>query len=75
MEKLHKIIAKMCAARIEEVTPDKRLVDDLGADSLDMIEMLMEVEEEFAIEVPDEASDTWKTVADVEKYLESVKAV
>jgi len=53
------------------ITMDSELVDDLGADSLDSIDIVMSVEDEFGIEVPDEVIENVKTVADIVDYIES----
>jgi len=53
------------------ITMESELVDDLGADSLDSIDIVMSVEDEFAIEVPDEVIESIKTVADIVDYIES----
>lgn len=53
------------------ITMDSELVDDLGADSLDSIDIVMSVEDEFGIEVPDEVIENLKTVADIVDYIES----
>ena len=52
-----------------EVTPAASILDDLGADSLDVVEMVMALEEQFDIEVPDEDVEELRTVADVERYV------
>ena len=56
-----------------EVQPEKLLKDDLGADSFDSIDIIMEIESEFDIEVSEEDSDKWKTVKDVVEYIEAKK--
>ena len=53
------------------VYPNQHFVDDLGADSLDQVELIMAFEDEFDIEIPDEATDLIKTVGDAIKYIES----
>lgn len=53
------------------ITMDSELVDDLGADSLDSIDIVMSVEDEFGIEVPDEVIENMKTVSDIVDYIES----
>ncbi len=53
------------------ITMESELVDDLGADSLDSIDIVMSVEDEFGIEVPDEVIENMKTVADIVDYIES----
>ena len=52
------------------VTPEKRLIEDFGFDSLDMVELVMSLEEAFNIEVLDKEALKWKTVDDIDKYLE-----
>lgn len=64
------IIADELGCDDHEITPTARFVDDLGADSLDRIELAMRFEEEFGIEVPDEDVDKIKTVGDAYKYIE-----
>ena len=54
-----------------EVTPDSKIKDDLGADSLDVLQLLMTIEEEHGIVIPDEALATFTTVGDIVDYLES----
>ena len=54
----------------EEVTPSASFVDDLGADSLDVVELVMGLEEEFDIEIPDEDAEKISTVADAVSYIE-----
>ena len=54
----------------DEVTPDASFVDDLGADSLDTVELVMAFEEEFGCEIPDDAAETILTVGDAIKFLE-----
>jgi acyl carrier protein len=55
----------------EQVTAEASFIDDLGADSLDTVELVMALEEEFDIEIPDEDAEKMTTVADAIKYLES----
>lgn len=52
------------------VTPEKRLIEDFGFDSLDIIELVISLEEDFNIEILDEDALKWKTVDDIDKYLE-----
>jgi len=52
------------------VTRDSSLLDDLGADSLDNVEMLMEVEDAFDLSIPDEDAEKWKTLGDIVEYVE-----
>lgn len=62
-------VVEFLGVKPEEVLPTASLVSDLGADSLDLIELLMELEETFQIEVPDEDAEKWVTIGDVEAYL------
>ena len=68
--KIKAIIAEQLGVKPEEVTPNASFVDDLGADSLDTVELIMALEEEFSIEIPDEDAEKMKTVGDVVKYIE-----
>ena len=70
-EKLQKIIAEVLNLSEEEIRPDSTFVDDLGADSLDLFEMVMALEEEFEVEIPTEDLENIKTIGDVESYLQS----
>jgi acyl carrier protein len=62
-------VAEQLGVDLAEVTPDARILDDLGADSLDVVEMVMSIEEAFDIEVPDQDVEELRTVADVERYV------
>jgi acyl carrier protein len=67
--KVRNILAEQLGVDLSEVTPDARILDDLGADSLDVVEMVMSLEEAFDIEVPDQDVEELRTVADVERYV------
>jgi acyl carrier protein len=69
-EKITEIIVEQLGVKPEEVVAEASFVDDLGADSLDTVELVMALEEEFAIEVPDEDAEKLATVGDVSKYIE-----
>jgi acyl carrier protein len=69
-DKIKSIIAEQLGVKPEEVTPKASFVDDLGADSLDTVELIMALEEEFNIEIPDEDAEKMKTVGDVVKYID-----
>lgn len=69
-EKLQEIIANQLEIDAEDITPDSDIIDDLGADSLDICDIIMDIEDEFAIEVPDEVVEELKTVQDAVKYIE-----
>ena len=69
-DKVKSIIVEQLGVDEEEVTPDASFVDDLGADSLDTVELVMAFEEEFGVEVPDEDAEKLQAVGDVVKYIE-----
>ena len=73
-EKIKSIIAEQLGVKVEEVAPESSFVDDLGADSLDTVELIMALEEEFSIEIPDEDAEKMTKVADVIKYIEEKAA-
>ncbi|MDH5716223.1 MAG: acyl carrier protein [Spirochaetia bacterium] len=70
MDKIKKIIAEQLGVDESEITPESHFIDDLGADSLDTVELVMALEEEFGIEVPDEDAEKIQTVGDVAKYID-----
>ena len=70
-EKLKKIIAEVLNVDEEEITMDTTFVDDLGADSLDLFELIMSMEEEFGVEIPTEDLEKMATVNDVMEYLKN----
>jgi acyl carrier protein len=70
-EKVKSIIAEQLSVDEEEVTNDASFVDDLGADSLDVVELVMAFEEEFAIEIPDDDAEKITKVKDAVEYIES----
>ena len=69
--KVRSIIAEQLGVKIEEVTDAASFVDDLGADSLDTVELVMALEEEFGIEIPDEEAEKMTHVGEAVKYVES----
>ncbi|MBU2541081.1 MAG: acyl carrier protein [Candidatus Omnitrophica bacterium] len=69
-EKVKSIIAEQLGVKEEEVTPKASFIDDLGADSLDTVELVMALEEEFGIEIPDEDAEKMSTVGEAIKYIE-----
>jgi len=68
-DKVKSIIVEQLGVDEEEVTPDASFVDDLGADSLDTVELVMAFEEEFGVEIPDEEAEKIRTVGDATTYL------
>ena len=69
-EKVKDIIVEQLGVNPEQVTPQASFIEDLGADSLDTVELVMAFEEEFGVEVPDEDAEKLLTVGDVVKYIE-----
>lgn len=69
-EKVRDIVVDQLQQDRENVTPNSTFVDDLGADSLDIVELIMRFEDEFGIEIPDEKAEKIKTVSDVVKYID-----
>jgi acyl carrier protein len=69
-EKVKDIIVEQLGVTPEQVTPTASFIEDLGADSLDTVELVMAFEEEFNVEVPDEDAEKLQTVGDVNKYIE-----
>ena len=69
-EKLKGILCEQLDLEEDQVTMESSIVDDLGADSLDIVDLVMSIEDEFDLEFPDEAVENVKTVGDVVKYLE-----
>ena len=69
-EKVKSIIAEQLGVKQEEVTSGASFIDDLGADSLDTVELVMALEEEFGMEIPDEDAEKIATVGDAVKYIE-----
>ena len=69
-DKISEIIVEQLGVKPEEVVPEASFVDDLGADSLDTVELVMALEEEFGIEIPDEDAEKIQTVGDAIRYIE-----
>ena len=70
-EKVKNIIVEQLGVDMESVTPEASFIDDLGADSLDIVELVMTMEEEFDLEIPDEDAEKIKTVNDVINYIKA----
>ena len=70
-EKIKSIIAEQLGVKPDEVTPEASFIDDLGADSLDTVELVMAFEEEFGCEIPDDAAEKILTVKDANTYIEA----
>ena len=71
LEKIKSIVADQLGVDEDQVTEDASFIDDLGADSLDTVELIMAFEEEFDVEIPDEDAQKIKTVKDVMEYIEA----
>ncbi len=68
--RIKKIIEEQLGVEGDRIKPEASFIDDLGADSLDIVELVMAMEEEFDIEIPDEDAEKLRTVSDVTKYLQ-----
>ncbi|MEE0059240.1 MAG: acyl carrier protein [Acutalibacteraceae bacterium] len=73
LEKVKAILADQFDAEEDAITADTTIQDDLGADSLDVVDLLMTIEDEFEVEVPDTEIENLKTVGDLVKYIEENK--
>jgi acyl carrier protein len=67
--RIRTLVADQLGADIEEVTPDASILDDLGADSLDVVELVMSLEDVFDIEVSDEEVEGMRTIGDIQQYV------
>ena len=72
LEKVKSILSDQFEVEEDSITPETNLVDDLGADSLDVVDLLMSIEDEFDVEIPDEESENIRTVDQLVKYIESI---
>lgn len=72
--RLKKIVAEQLGVDESKVVPTARFTDDLNADSLDLVEMIMSLEEEFGVEIPDEDAEKILTVGDALEYIDSHSA-
>jgi len=72
-QRVREIVAEQLERDVNEVTNTASFIDDLGADSLDVVELVMKMEEEFGIEIPDEEAEKIKTVNDVIQYIAAHK--
>ncbi len=72
-EKVRDIIVEQLGVNPEQVTQEAKFIEDLGADSLDTVELVMAFEEEFGVEIPDDAAEKISTVSDAIKYIEENK--
>ena len=72
-QRVREIVAEQLERDVNEVTNTASFIDDLGADSLDIVELVMKMEEEFGIEIPDDEAEKIKTVNDVIQYITTHK--
>jgi acyl carrier protein len=68
-DRVKEIIAKELEVEVKQLTAEAKFIEDLGADSLDIVELVMALEEEFGMDIPDEDADKLKTVGDAMTYL------
>lgn len=73
-QRVKKIIVEQLGVNVDQVTPEAKFIEDLGADSLDTVELVMALEEEFGHDIPDEQAEKLQTVGDVIKYVEDIQA-
>lgn len=71
LEKIKEVVAEQLGVDTAELTPETSLKDDLNADSLDLFQIIMSLEEEFGIEIPTEDTESIGTIGDIERYLQS----
>ncbi len=74
LERVQKIVVEHLGAETDKVKSEASFIDDLGADSLDTVELVMAFEEEFGIEIPDDAAETIQTVGDAVSFIEKASA-
>lgn len=70
LEKVKMILSNQFEVDVDSITAETNVIEDLGADSLDVVDMLMSLEDEFDVEIPDEEIEKMRTVADVVSYIE-----
>lgn len=73
-DRVKKIVIEHLGVEADKVNEGASFIDDLGADSLDTVELVMAFEEEFGVEIPDDAADTILTVGDAVKFIEKAQA-
>lgn len=75
LDKIKQIVAEQLDVPVEEIKPDADFIKDLGADSLDLTELVMAMEDEFGLEINDEVTQTLTNIEEVMKYIEKTQAV
>lgn len=73
-QRIKDIIVEQLGVNADQVTPEAKFIEDLGADSLDTVELVMALEEEFGAEIPDEEAEKLQSVGDVNKYIEELQS-
>ena len=73
-DKVKKIVVNQLSVNEDQVTPEAKFIEDLGADSLDQVELIMALEEQFGAEIPDEEAEKLTTVGDAIEYIEKKQA-
>ena len=72
-DRIKDIIVEQLGVNADQINPGAKFIEDLGADSLDIVELIMALEEEFGTEIPDEEGEKLQTVGDVAKYIEDTQ--
>jgi len=72
-DRIRKIVVDQLGVNADQITPEAKFIEDLGADSLDTVELVMALEEEFGNEIPDEEAEKLTTVGDVIQYIEAAQ--
>lgn len=72
-QRIKDIVVEQLGVKADQVVPEAKFIEDLGADSLDTVELVMALEEEFGAEIPDEQAEKLQTVGDVVKYVEDLQ--
>ena len=73
LEKIKSIVSEQLNISPDKITPESSIIDDLGADSLDVVELVMALEENFGVEIPDEEAEKISTIGDIVTYIENDK--
>ncbi len=71
IDDIKEVVVEQLSVNADEIKPDSKFVEDLGADSLDVVELVMALEEKFDIEIPDDEAEKIQTVQDVVNYIQS----
>lgn len=74
LDDIKEVVVEQLSVNPDEVKPDAKFVEDLGADSLDVVELIMALEEKFGVDIPDDEAEKIQTVQDVVDYIESRQA-